>query len=338
VILGSGIAGISAGYHLKQKGENSVIFEKDDDWGGLCGFFTINGFRFDRFVHFTFVKDEYISGIFENSSPLYAHPSISYNNYHGYWLKHPAMTNLSALPSEEKVQIIDSFVNRPHKDTEQISNYGEWLEVQNGAYFTEHFAGVYTRKYWGQQPKDMETKWIGNRIYSPSLAEVLRGSYNEQEQNFYYTNYMKYPKRGGFRSILNTCREGLDIRFNKKVVRIDPQSKTVSFADGTSAAYERLISTLPLPEIVKMIDNCPQEVLTAAANLHWTKGIRFRSALSGRMLPNTCGFISMMRIFGRQEFIRQISNHRIMYRKVVHPYRQRSFLIAKQSFQRQKRS
>jgi protoporphyrinogen oxidase len=83
---------------------------------------------------------------------------------------------------------------------------------------------------------------------------------------------MKYPKRGGFRSILNTCRDGLDIRFNKKVVRIDPQSKAVSFADGTSESYERLISTLPLPEIVKIIDNCPQEVLTAAANLHWTKG------------------------------------------------------------------
>ena len=58
VILGAGIAGISAAYHLKQKGENSVIFEKDNDWGGLCGFFEIDGFRFDRFVHFTFAKDE----------------------------------------------------------------------------------------------------------------------------------------------------------------------------------------------------------------------------------------------------------------------------------------
>lgn len=272
VILGAGIAGISAAYHLKQKGQHSVIFEKDNDWGGLCGFFTINGFRFDRFVHFTFVKDEYILGIFENSSPLYAHPSVSYNHYQGSWLKHPAMTNLSALPAEEKVQIIDSFVNRPQKNAEEISNYGEWLEAQNGAYFAEHFAGVYTRKYWGQNPKDMETKWIGNRIYSPSLAEVLRGSYEEQAQNFYYTNYMKYPKKGGFRSILDTCREGLDIRLNKKVIRISPTEKTVYFADGTNENYDRLISSLPLPEIVKMIDGCPQEVKAAAEKLHWTCG------------------------------------------------------------------
>ena len=51
VILGSGISGISAGYHLKKAGEESVIFEKNDDWGGLCGNFTIDGFRFDRFRH-----------------------------------------------------------------------------------------------------------------------------------------------------------------------------------------------------------------------------------------------------------------------------------------------
>src|SRR5574344_2170848 len=196
VILGSGIAGISAGYHLKQKGENSIIFEKDNDWGGLCGFFEINGFRFDRFVHFTFTNDEYIANIFEKSSPLYAHPSISYNYYKGAWLKHPAINNLSQLSSEEKTQIITDFVNRPQKDVSEIKNYDEWLRVQNGNYFAEHFPFPYTRKYWGQKPKNMETKWIGNRIRSAALEEVLRGAFEEQQQNFYYTSYMKYHKKG----------------------------------------------------------------------------------------------------------------------------------------------
>lgn len=272
VILGSGIAGISAGYHLKQKGENSIIFEKDNDWGGLCGFFEINGFRFDRFVHFTFTKDEYIANIFEKSSPLYAHPSVSYNYYKGAWLKHPAINNLSQLSSEEKTQIITDFVNRPQKDVSEIKNYDEWLRVQNGNYFAEHFPFPYTRKYWGQEPKNMETKWIGNRIRSAALEEVLRGAFEEQQKNFYYTSYMKYPKKGGFRSILDDCRKGLDIRFNKKVIRINPTNKKVYFADGTSGSYDRLISTLPLPEIVKMIDNCPKEVINAADELHWTCG------------------------------------------------------------------
>lgn len=272
VILGAGIAGISAAYHLKQKGENSVIFEKDNDWGGLCGFFEINGFRFDRFVHFTFAKDEKIAELFAKSSPLYAHPPVSYNYWRGCWLKHPAQNNLAPLPIEEKVKIIDSFVNRPRKDVAEISDYAEWLRVQYGDYFAENFPFAYTRKYWGVEAKQLETKWVGSRLHVSPLPEVLRGAFAEQQENFYYTKFMNYPKKGGFRSIMNECRKGLDIRLNKKAMRIDTAAKQVEFADGTVENYDNLISSLPLPEIIKMISNVPENVQNAAKQLRWTCG------------------------------------------------------------------
>ena len=272
VILGAGIAGISAAYHLKQKGESSVIFEKDNDWGGLCGFFEIDGFRFDRFVHFTFAKDEKIAELFAKSSPLYAHPPVSYNYWRGCWLKHPAQNNLAPLPIEEKVKIIDSFVNRPRKDVAEISDYAEWLRVQYGDYFAENFPFAYTRKYWGVEAKQLETKWVGNRLHVSPLPEVLRGAFAEQQENFYYTKFMNYPKKGGFRSIMNECRKGLDIRLNKKAVRIDTAAKQVEFADGTVAKYDNLISSLPLPEIIKMISDVPENVQNAAKQLRWTCG------------------------------------------------------------------
>lgn len=272
VILGSGIAGISAGYHLKQKDESSVIFEKDSDWGGLCGFFTINGFRFDRFVHFSFAPDEYTQKLFARNGKLLEHTPYPSNYYHGYWLKHPAQNNLSPLTTDEKVKIIADFVERPQKTVSYIKNYDEWLRCQYGNYFAEHFPFAYTRKYWGVEAKDLETKWVGIRMSSPSLSDVLTGAFEKQDKCFYYAKVMRYPERGGFRSILNYCREGLDIRFGKKVVRINPFDKVVYFEDGTNEIYDRLISTLPLPEIVKMVDNCPQKVLEAADQLHWTSG------------------------------------------------------------------
>lgn len=271
-ILGSGIAGISAGYHLNKKGNSVVIYEKDNDWGGLCGNFTIDGFRFDKFVHFTFTDDPYIKGIFEKSSPLYDHPSVSSNYYQGYWLKHPAQNNLAPLPADEKVKIINDFVNRPQKNIEDIEDYSEWLRVQYGNYFAENFPFKYTRKYWGLEAKDLETKWVGSRMHSPDLVEVLKGAFETSEDNFYYTKYMRYPKKGGFRSILNDCRKGLDIRFNKEVVRIDTRNKIIYFKDGTYEKYDRLISSLPLPEIVDMIDGCPDDVKRAGHNLHNTCG------------------------------------------------------------------
>ena len=272
VILGSGIAGISAGYHLEKSGEKVVIYEKNNDWGGLCGNFTIDGFRFDKFVHFTFTDDPYIKGIFEKSSPLYDHPSISYNYYNGYWLKHPAQNNLAPLPTEEKVNIITDFINRKQIPIEEIKDYAQWLEVQYGNYFAHNFPFKYTKKYWGLEAHELETKWVGNRMYSPDLSQVLRGSYEVQDETFYYTKYMRYPKKGGFRSILDDCRKGLDIRFNKEVVKINPKEKIVTFKDGTSEKYERLISSLPLPEIVNMIDDIPKEVVEAGKNLHNTCG------------------------------------------------------------------
>lgn len=272
IILGSGIAGISAGYHLEKNNEAVVIYEKNNDWGGLCGNFEINGFRFDKFVHFSFAPDEYTSKIFSSSTEMLEHIPFPSNYYKGVWLRHPAQNNLAPLSVDEKVKIIEGFINKKNKNIEDIENYEEWLRVQYGDYFAENFPFRYTRKYWGVEPCELETKWVGKRMYTPDIKQVLNGAFETQEECFYYSKVMKYPKNGGFRSILDNCREGLDIRFNKEVIKIDTAAKTVTFKDGTSTKYSRLISSLPLPEIVKMLDNVPVEVKTAAENLMYTSG------------------------------------------------------------------
>lgn len=272
VILGAGIAGISAGYHLKQKGIDSVIYEKDNDWGGLCGNFTIDGFRFDRFVHFSFATDENDKSLFATSTGMIEHIPFPSNYYKGFWLSHPAQNNLAPLPIQEKVDIITDFVNRPQKDISNIVTYDEWLRVQYGNYFAEHFPFVYTKKYWGVSADKLETKWVGVRMYTPDLRQVLQGSYSTQDECFYFAKKMLYPKKGGFKSILNKCREGLDIKLNHKVIEINAQDKIITFANGNSITYERLISTLPLPEIINMLPDVPQEIKQAVDDLHWTCG------------------------------------------------------------------
>ena len=63
-ILGAGISGLVAGYTLFQEENNLIILAKDSDYGGLGDNFTIEGFRFDRFVHFSFTKDDKVYPIF----------------------------------------------------------------------------------------------------------------------------------------------------------------------------------------------------------------------------------------------------------------------------------
>jgi len=272
VILGSGIAGISAGYHLKQKGIPSIIYEKDSDWGGLCNSFVVDGFRFDRFVHFSFAPNEKEQKLFAGTTGMHDHKPISSNYYHGNWLRHPTQNNLAPLPSSEKVKIIYDFINRHCQDINTITNYEQWLRVQYGNYFAENFPFAYTRKYWGVEPCELETEWVGSRMHIPDIKQVLAGAFETQDEIFYYAKTMRYPKQGGFRSILNTCRNGLDIRLNKKAISINPKTKTVFFADNTKVDYMRLISTMPLPLIIKALPNVPDNVKQAAKKLRHTCG------------------------------------------------------------------
>lgn len=113
-ILGAGISGLGAGYSLRKRGISSVILEKDITYGGLCGNFEINGFRFDRFVHFSFSNNEEVNRLFSLSSPnIIRHIPNPYNIYKGNWIKHPAQNNLYALSEKEKHQIIEDFKKRP---------------------------------------------------------------------------------------------------------------------------------------------------------------------------------------------------------------------------------
>lgn len=251
---------------------NPLFMRKIKIRGGLFGNFPIKGFRFDRFVHFSFPKDEYLIDIYYDFIEMLEHPPISSNYYHGYWLKHPAQNNLAPLSPEEKVKIIVDFVRRPLKEFYEIKHYGEWLRCQYGDYFSENFPYAYTRKYWGIEPEELETKWVGERMYSSQLEEIIAGSFTEQSKNFYYTSVMRYPKNGGFRSILNRVRKNLKIELNAKVLRIDTKKKKIYFKDNQEDNYDYIISTLPLPELVDIVDDVPTEVKSAGDKLMYTSG------------------------------------------------------------------
>ncbi len=265
VILGGGIAGISAGYHAGVAGEEAFVYEQNPSWGGLCDNFTIDDFRFDRAVHLSFAKDQHVRNLFDLSVESYAHPPLAYNYYNGYWLKHPAQNNTYPLAAEEKVRVVMDFINRDSSLT--TSDYEQWLRYQYGDYFAENFPMKYTRKYWTLEAREITTAWIGNRMYRPSVEEVLQGAMAESTPNTYYAKEMRYPQKGGYKAYLNYMAERCTICLNKKAVLIDTKNKRVEFEDGGNQSYEHLISSLPLPEVVKLIKDAPRKVVEAGEAL-----------------------------------------------------------------------
>ncbi len=269
LVLGAGPAGISAAYHAGKAGKETVLLEARERYGGLCDHFHKGGFRFDHAVHFAFSKNEAYSALLEKTD-LITHRPEPYNYEQGRWLKHPVQNNLYPLPAEEKVEAIKSFIERPAR--EEGSDYRSWLYEQFGQVIADRYPARYTLKYWTVPPENLSTDWIGNRLYRPALEEVLFGALTGDTPLTYYLPELYYPRRGGFRAIFEPLVEDLDLRTGKEVVRIDTQRQVVECRDGSKEHYEHLVSSLPLPEIAKMIDNAPAPVLEAAGGL-WATAI-----------------------------------------------------------------
>lgn len=285
LILGAGISSLSAGYYLREKGCDSIILEKDDSYGGLCNNFEIDGFLFDRFIHLSFSNDDEVNRVFALSTGFITHIPNPYNIYKKRWIKHPAQNNLYPLDEEEKAIIIEDFKKRPIVLMDNIDNYEEWLRVQYGDYFAEHFPMAYTRKYWMCEAVELETKWVGNRLYQPSVEEVEIGSKTSDTPVTYYAKEMRYPQKGGYKSFLSELAKELDIRCNNEIISIDSKNRKVITSNGDRYHYNELISSLPLPEIVKMLDNVPEKVIIAANKLKCTSGYLVSIGLRTKNIP-----------------------------------------------------
>ena len=85
VILGGGIAGLNSGIELLQKGHKVTLIEKNDNVGGLCSGYDINGFYIDACLH-------WLMGT-RKSNKLYK-----------LW------NNIDALKKKKKIISLDNFV------------------------------------------------------------------------------------------------------------------------------------------------------------------------------------------------------------------------------------
>ena len=186
------------------------------------------------------------------------------------------------------VEIILSFIFRSKKSASEVENYEEWLQIQMGNYFAKKYPMKYTKKYWCIEAKELETKWIGNRIYSPSFWEIFVGAFWPIKKNFYYGKNMRYPQKGGFWSFFEPFTKDLNIKLNKEVSNIDIIDKRIIFMDGTEECYDKLISSIPLTEYSKLITNIPLNVDEACKDLLYTSGYIVSLGIKGNLNLKNC--------------------------------------------------
>jgi protoporphyrinogen oxidase len=264
------MAGFGAAYRLHSDGLTPVMYDKNNYYGGHTASFRYEtGFLFDVGPHISFTKDPRIQEIFADSvEQKYETIQINLNNYwRGYWPLHPVQLHMFGLPEDLIVKVISDFVEERGAPERPINNYADWLLASFGRTFAESFPMQYTRKYHTTPAENMSTDWLGPRIYRPSLEEVLRGAISASAPHVHYITHFRYPSAGGFINYLNKFVPLGNIKLNHQVVSIDPRKQELRFSNGLVTQYDGLVSSVPLPDLLPMIQGAPADVVEASQRL-----------------------------------------------------------------------
>jgi UDP-galactopyranose mutase len=150
------------------------------------------------------------------------------------------------------------------------ANFEEFIYKVWGAGIARHFAIPYNRKLWSVPLTEMETSWLGGRVPLPNLEEMIEGSLHPVAKPMGPNARFGYPLRGGFQALMDGFLPHLrgELRLKTAVTAVSPKRRTITLSDGSTLPYEYLISTTPLPLLIRLMgEEAPPEVRAAARGL-----------------------------------------------------------------------
>jgi len=169
----------------------------------------------------------------------------------------------ASAPLVEKVNGASAAAGEP-------KNFEEFIYKVWGSGIAKHFAIPYNRKLWAVPLSEMETSWLGGRVPMPDLEEMIEGALSPSPKPMGPNARFGYPLRGGFQKLMDGWLPYLkgELRTNARVVNVAPEKHTVTLASGEELRYDYLVSTMPLPVLMRQIgEEAPEAMRNAAQTL-----------------------------------------------------------------------
>ncbi len=265
LILGAGITGLATAYNLKK---DYFLAEKEEKVGGLAKSIEKNGFIFDFAEHFFRIPNNKVKLLFDKilEDNLFYQELNSAIYLKGKYITYPFQENLRDLPIIElkkcaKSIISNHFLKDPNK--KEFENFEEYIYYNYGEYIAEEFLIPYNSKIWCISPKEMDTSWFLSPNFIPSfkLEQILNSILPLPKNYEKKSNLRWYPKKGGSQELANSFLPYLShLALNHNANLIDINEKIVTFKENHLEHYEKLVSTIPLPELLKIIEPLPFEI------------------------------------------------------------------------------
>lgn len=256
-ILGGGVTGLAAGIS-----SGLPVFEAVSEPGGICSSYYVRPGETERLHqapadeeayrfeigggHWIFGGDPTILQFLRTIAPMktyYRRSSVYFADQELY-VPYPIQNHLRYLGSDTVRQVLKELVEQPG----DFSTMAEWMEQSFGPtlcrLFFNPFHDLYTAGlYKVIAPQDAYKSPV-------SLSHVIQGAFDDAPSVGYNVTFV-YPAEG-LNALAQRMAAACDMRYGKRAVEIDLKNREVAFADGTSASYHSLLSTLPLNTMLKM--------------------------------------------------------------------------------------
>lgn len=146
--------------------------------------------------------------------------------------------------------------------------FEDWIVGRFGAGVARHFMLPYNRKLWARDLRRMSCDWVGERVAGAPESAAPRSA--PARRPLHAQSEVGYPAHGGFAEIYKALAGRCGpIELCAPVCDIDPERRTALAADGRSWSWDRLVSTAPLPLLVRMVRGCPGEIIALADRLEY---------------------------------------------------------------------
>jgi protoporphyrinogen oxidase len=270
VIIGGGLAGLSAGYHLVE--HNPVVFEREAAIGGLCRSFSQDGFTFDCTGHLIHLKNPYTKELVAKILPdaFNAHERLAAIHSKSVTTPYPFQANTYGLPPEVVKECVVGFVESMQLNGNGgPKNFHDWVVRTFGSGIAKHFMLPYNEKFWKQDLRTITSDWVSWSIPKPTLEEVVNGALGLTNKGMGYNPKFIYPKNGGIDCLPQALAYPIkDVHVNETIESIDPKKKCIRMVSGREDTYDFMISTLPLPLAFRMLRDTSDSLVSDAQQLH----------------------------------------------------------------------
>lgn len=273
VIIGAGPTGLSAAWRLAEHGHDDwVVCDTANAAGGLASSVVDDaGFTWDLGGHVLFSHYRYFDRLMDEAlgDQWVEHEREAWVWIRDRWIPYPFQNNIWRLPPADLVRCLEGLVD-VHRGLNGTppANFAEWLQRAFGQGLCDTFMFPYNFKVWAYDPSTMGTGWMGERVATVDLARVLRNLVLQRDDVSWGPNAtFRFPLHGGTGSIWRAIAARLPeerIRYGRQVLAIATAAKRVRFGDGSAERYDRLISSMPLDQLLRTLTDRPD--LTAHAD------------------------------------------------------------------------